>query len=159
MENKLIVKILSKYYQFSYPIYSGGTVTCIECNKEYWMTGKEFKANINDGFRKIFMHDGACGTYTKFVEELNQKSSSHTIKDIAAQVINSMRKSYPKDFDFHFRLEEHTIMLIVSDCSHKIKRHESYCISLYSAKKWYNIGDILIYHYENMVRHLKLHRL
>ena len=66
-----LYKILLKFFEYNYPVYSGSSITCLECKSEYWLSGKEFKADIDNGLRKVFIHKSTCMTHDKLMKELN----------------------------------------------------------------------------------------
>ena len=70
MEEKLH-KIVSKFFEYNYPIYSGSYVICLECKSEDWFSGPEFRSNIRDGFDRIFTHKSTCGTHDKLMKLIN----------------------------------------------------------------------------------------
>ena len=70
-EVKDLYKILLKFFEYNYPVYSGSSIICKECESEYWLTGQEFKANIDNGLRKVFIHKSTCMTHDKLMKELN----------------------------------------------------------------------------------------
>ena len=70
-EVKDLYKILSKFFEYNYPVYSGSSITCLECKSEYWLTGREFKANIDNGLKKVFIHKSSCMTHDKLMKEIN----------------------------------------------------------------------------------------
>ena len=72
MEEKLH-KILSKFFEYNYPVYSGSAVVCLECKSEYWLSGPEFKDNTNDGFSRIFIHKSDCLTHDRLMKEINSE--------------------------------------------------------------------------------------
>ena len=64
-------KILLKFFNDNYPVYSGTSIVCIECGNESWLSGQEFKDNIDDGLNNVFIHKSSCKTHDKLMKEFN----------------------------------------------------------------------------------------
>ena len=91
MEIEKIHKIMSKYYRYSYPIYSGTTIECLECGLEYFLTGQEFKDNIGNGLRRILLHSGACDTHNRLTKELNEADTDTIYQASVRDIIHKVR--------------------------------------------------------------------
>ena len=145
------IATLQKHFEFNYPVYSGTLVTCNECQEDYWMSGPEFKANSNDGFRKILLHSGDCETHNKLMAEFKQNDADSyeqdvlSIEDIVRRVNSNMTCSYPF-IEYNFKLMPSYLSIIVID-----RHHKSASIAPNMRQERFQIKDIMeAYHCETL---------
>lgn len=74
MENK--IQILQKFYKFDYPVYSGTSIKCIKCQNEEWISGQEFRDNINSYLVDLFQHKHGCSVNDQLQKSINELTDS-----------------------------------------------------------------------------------
>ena len=72
-------QMLSKYYNFEYPFYSGRSVSCKICKESQWFTGMELKYGADSGWLRIFNHKAQCQAVLEINNALKSDSSVKSV--------------------------------------------------------------------------------